>query len=59
MINPIFHSKEFSFSEVDVGCMMNGFDDDFLTSANMRDQGGYIVFNTHIWYDNYNVLCYD
>jgi len=56
VIDPTFDSKEFSFSKVDVGCMMNGFDDGFLTSASMRDQGSYIVFNTHVWYDNYNVL---
>ena len=36
--------------------MMNGFDDDFLTSVNMRDQGGYIVFNTHIYYNKYHIL---
>ena len=56
VINPIFDSKEFSFSKVDVSCMMSSFGNDFLTSASIRDQGSYIVFNTHICYSNYNVL---
>jgi len=56
VINPVFDSKEFSFSKVNVSCIMSGFGNDFLTPASMRDQGGYIVFNAYICYGNYNVL---
>jgi len=56
MINPTSDSKEFSFSRVDVSCIMSGFSDDFLTSASMRDQDSYVIFNTYICYDKYGVL---
>jgi len=38
---------------------MNQFGNDFLTSTNMRDSGGYIVFNTSIYNDKHSVLIHE
>ena len=37
MTDSIFNSKEFNFSGVNIGSMMNSFGNDFLASENMRD----------------------
>jgi len=58
MIDFTFDSKEFSFDGIYIGYIMNWFGDNFLTSTNVRDQGGYVVFNTHICYDKYGILFY-
>ena len=52
MIYSISDGKKFSFGEVYIGCMMNCFSNNFLTSMNVEDQGGYIVFDTHcqVWF---------
>ena len=51
-------SKEFSFSGVDIGSMMNSFGDNFLTSVNMRDQDSNIIFDTCVCYNEYSILLY-
>jgi len=56
MVDPISDSKEFCFSEIDIGCIMSHFGNDFLSSVNIRDHSGYIIFNTHICYNKYYVL---
>ena len=55
----ISNSKEFSFSGVDIGSMMNSFGNDFLTSENIRDWDNNIIFDTYICYDEYNVFFYE
>jgi len=37
MIDLVFDRKEFSFSGVDIGCIMSSFSNDFLTSMSIRD----------------------
>jgi len=56
MTDFISGSKEFSFSGVNIGSIINSFGDNFLISANMRDQGSNFIFDTHICYDEYNIL---
>jgi len=55
IVDSVSDSKEFCFSEVDVGCMMSYFGNDFLFSASMRNQDGNVVFITHICYNKYHV----
>jgi len=51
-------SEEFSFSGVDIDSMMNSFGDNFLTSVNIRGQDSNIIFDTHVYYDEYSILLY-
>ena len=48
MVNFVSNSKEFGFSRVHIGYIVDRFSNDFLTSMNIRDQDNYIVFNIHI-----------
>ena len=56
MVNPISNSEEFHFSRIDIHCMMSYFGNDFLLLMSIRDYSGYIVFNTHIYYNKYHIL---
>ena len=47
-INSAPNGKEFCFSRHYIHCMMNSFYNDVLTSVNVRDQGGNIVFDTSV-----------
>ena len=51
-------SKEFSFSGVDVGNIINSFGNNFLISVNMRDWSNNVIFNIHVCYDEYSILLY-
>ena len=56
LINPIPNDKEFCFSKHYIHCIMNGFHDNVLTLANVRDQGGNVIFDTSIQNDENCIL---
>jgi len=58
MTDSTSNSEEFSFSGVNIGSMMNSFGDNFLTTVNIRDQDSNIIFDTHVYYDEYSILLY-
>jgi len=59
MIDSASNGKEFSFGGFHISCMISWFSNDFLTSADVRDSGGYIVFDAYICYNEHNVLLYE
>ena len=54
----ISDSKEFSFSGVDVGNIINSFGNNFLISVNIRDWSDNVIFNIYVCYDEYIILLY-
>ena len=48
MIDSTSDSEEFSFGRVDIGSIMNSFSDNFLIFVNIRNQGGNIIWYSHL-----------
>ena len=42
------NSKEFSFGENDIDCMIESLDDWAIRNMDMSNQSGYLVFNTYV-----------
>jgi len=59
MIYPTSYNEEFYFCRSNIHGIMNQFGNDFLTSTNIRDLGGYIVFDTSIYNDKHSILIHE
>jgi len=49
-------SKNFSFWEVNIHCIINGFANDIIALLNVGYQDSDIVFDAHVYDNEYNVL---
>ena len=49
-------SKNFSFWEVNIHCIIDGFANDIIALSNVRYQDNDIVFDAHVYDNEYNVL---